>query len=288
MLFLLRLIARLPLPVLHTLGRLAGRLIYTLPGRYRQQLRTNAAQAGYIAPVFARRAAGETGAMVAETPRIWFQNAACLAQVESNDEAMLAAARAEGRGMLYLTPHLGSFEIIARYLAHAAPLTVMFRPPRAPVLAHVMTAARNASGVTAVPATLQGVRAFVRALQRGEAVGMLPDQAPRAGDGVWAPFFGRMAYTVTLPCRLARQTNAIVILIAAERLAHGRGWRIHAMRAPELPEDPLRQATLINRTMETLIRRFPEQYLWSYNRYKSPRGAPPVPSLPSTSAGTAS
>jgi len=280
MLFLLRLIARLPLPVLHALGRLAGRLIYLLPGRYRQQLRANAAQAGYPTPAFARHAAGETGAMVAETPRVWFQNDACLAQIESRDETMLDAARAEGRGILYLTPHLGSFEVTARHLARAAPLTVMFRPPRSQMLACVMTAARNTSGVTAVPASLQGVRAFVRALQRGQAVGMLPDQVPRAGDGVWAPFFGRMAYTVTLPCRLARQANAIVILIAAERLAHGRGWRIHAVRAPELPDAAKAQATLINRAMETLIRRAPEQYLWSYNRYKTPRGAPPAPPLP--------
>jgi len=280
MLFLLRLIARLPLPALHALGRLAGRLIYALPGRYRQQLRANAVQAGYPTPAFARRAAGETGAMVAETPRIWFQNDACLAQVASHDEAMLDAARAEGRGILYLTPHLGSFEVTARHLARSAPLTVMFRPPRSQMLAHVMTAARNTSGVTAVPATLQGVRAFVRALQRGQAVGMLPDQVPRTGDGVWAPFFGRMAYTVTLPCRLARQTDAIVILIAAERLSRGRGWRIHAVRAPELPDTPETQAALINRAMETLIRRAPEQYLWSYNRYKTPRGAPPAPSLP--------
>jgi len=277
MLFLLRLIARLPLALLHTLGRLAGRLVYHLPGRYRQQLRANAAQAGYTDAAFARRAAGETGAMVAEAPRVWFQNDACLAQIDSPDEAMLTAARAENRGIVYLTPHLGSFEIIARYLAHAAPLTVMFRPPRAAILTRILTAARNASGVTAVPATTQGVRAFVRTLQRGGAVGMLPDQAPRAGDGVWAPFFGRMAYTVTLPCRLARQTRAIVILIAAERLPVGRGWRIHAVRVPELPDTALHQATLINRAMETLIRRFPEQYLWGYNRYKEPRNAPPLP-----------
>jgi len=286
MLLLLRLVARLPLSALHALGRLAGRLIYFLPGRYRQQLRANAAQAGYPAPAFARRAAGETGAMVAETPRVWFQNAACLAHVTSDDEAMLAAARAEQRGIIYLTPHLGSFEVTARYLARSAPLTVMFRPPRARLLTHVMTRARNASGVTAVPATLP-FNAPPRTMTTPHNA--LPDQVPRSGDGVWVPFFGRMAYTVTLPCRLARQTNAIVILIAAERLPAGRGWRIHAVRAPDspttpLPDAPEAQATLINRAMETLIRRFPEQYLWAYNRYKEPRNAPPAPPLPTETA----
>jgi len=281
LLTLLRALARLPLPVLHTLGRALGRLVYLIPGRYRRRLRTNAARAGYTRRAFAWRAAGQTGAMIAETPRIWFDDTACLAQVQiaREDQHVIAAARASRRGIVYLTPHLGSFEVTARYLARTAPLTVMFRPPRSSLLAAVMTTARNASGVTAVPASLQGVRAFVRALQRGEAVGMLPDQVPRTGDGVWVPFFDRMAYTVTLPCRLAQQTHAIVILTAAERLPQGRGWRIHALRLPELPATAAEQARLVNQAMETLIRRFPEQYLWGYHRYKTPRGAPPAPRI---------
>jgi KDO2-lipid IV(A) lauroyltransferase len=125
---------------------------------------------------------------------------------------------------------------------------------------------------------MQGVREFVRALRRGESVGMLPDQAPSVGDGVWAPFFGRMAYTMTLPGKLATQTGVPIILTAGERLPGGRGWRIHYVRVPEpLPADAAEQAALLNAAMETLIRRCPDQYLWSYNRYKTPRGAPPAP-----------
>lgn len=153
-------------------------------------------------------------------------------------------------------------------------MTVMFRPPRKAALAPVLETARNTSAVNAVPATMQGVRT----LRRGESVGMLPDQAPGVGDGVWAPFFGRMAYTMTLPGKLASQTGVAVILTAGERLPGGRGWRIHYARVPEpLPDGPQEQAALINSAMESLIRRFPEQYLWGYNRYKVPRGAPPAP-----------
>ena len=277
-LFLLRLLARLPLSFLHAMGRVLGLLIYALPGRYRDRLRANAAQAGYRTPAFARRAAAQTGAMIAEIPRVWFNNEDSLSRVVSDDEHVVEQARAENRGILYLTPHLGCFEITARYLARLAPLTVMFRPPRAKSLAPAMDTARNTSGVIAVPANMQGVRAFVRALKRGEAVGMLPDQAPGKGDGVWAPFFDRMAYTVTLPGKLAAQTGVAVILTAGERLPHGKGWRIHYVRVPEpLPDSPEEQAALFNHAMETLIRRFPDQYLWSYNRYKTPKGAPPAP-----------
>lgn len=271
---LLRMAAALPLPFLHAAGRLLGRLAYAFPGKYRDRLRANAAQAGYPQPAFARRAAGEIGAMILEMPKVWFRNEQSLVKVVSDDYAIVEAARAEGRGILFLTPHLGCFEITARYLARQMPMTVMFRPPRKAALAPVLETARNTSAVNAVPATMQGVRT----LRRGESVGMLPDQAPGVGDGVWAPFFGRMAYTMTLPGKLASQTGVAVILTAGERLPGGRGWRIHYARVPEpLPDGPQEQAALINSAMESLIRRFPEQYLWGYNRYKVPRGAPPAP-----------
>ncbi|WP_144631526.1 lysophospholipid acyltransferase family protein [Bordetella genomosp. 13] len=278
LLSLVRLIAALPLPVLHAAGRLAGRLIYAWPGKYRARLRANAAQAGYPDPAFARRAAGEIGAMMLELPRVWFRHDASMRQVVSDDDHVVRDALAEGRGILFLTPHLGSFDIAARHTAQLLPLTVMFRPPRKAILAPVLETARNTSSIKAVPATMQGVREFVRTLRRGEAVGLLPDQAPGVGDGVWVPFFDRPAYTMTLPGKLAAQTGVAVILSAGERLPGGRGWRVHHMRVPEpLPADPAAQAALFNSVMEQLIRRFPHQYLWGYNRYKTPRGAPPAP-----------
>lgn len=277
-LVLIRLLALLPLPVLHGLGRVLGRCVYALPGRYRDRLRANARQAGYTDAAFARRAAAETGAMILETPKVWLQTEKCVPLVVSDTEFVATDALAEKRGVLYLTPHLGCFEITARYIVKYGPITVMYRPPRHAALEPVMDAARGMSGLNAVPATMQGVREFVRALKRGEAVGMLPDQVPSSGDGVWAPFFGRPALTMTLAGKLARQTGVAVVVAAAERLARGKGWRLHYLRLPEpLPQDPEALAALINQSMEILIRRFPEQYLWSYNRYKIPADAPPLP-----------
>jgi KDO2-lipid IV(A) lauroyltransferase len=278
LLVLFRLIARLPLPLLHGLGRAAGRLVYAWPGRYRKRLQANAAQAGYAGAAFARQSAAETGAMIMETPKVWLRNQECLRMTHSDDDAVVHQALAEGRGILYLTPHLGCFEITARYLIQHGPITVMYRPPRQAFLEPVMEQARNTSGLKAVPAAMQGVREFVRALKRGEAVGMLPDQVPSSGDGVWAPFFGKQAYTMTLAGKLALQTGVAVILTAGERLPRGKGWRIHYLRLAEpLVTEPQALAAAINSAMETLIRRFPQQYLWSYNRYKIPPDAPPRP-----------
>ncbi|MBF22457.1 lysophospholipid acyltransferase family protein [Neopusillimonas maritima] len=278
LLFLFRLLSFLPLSVLHALGRVGGRMVYRFPDKYRERLQDNARQAGYTNPAFALESAAQAGAMIMELPKVWLKNEESLAMVVSDDNHVVEAALAEGRGVLYLTPHLGCFEITARYLTRHGPITVMFRPPRKPILAPIMESARNAPGLRAVPANRQGVKEFVKALRKGEAVGMLPDQAPGEGEGVWAPFFGRHAYTMTLAGKLAAQTGVAVIMTAGERLPQGKGWRIHYVRLPDpFPTDALAQATLINQAMETLIRRFPEQYLWSYNRYKTPAGAPPQP-----------
>ncbi len=268
----------LPLPVLHAIGRALGRLVYALPGRYRQRLQENAAQAGYPEGSFARRSAGEAGAMIMETCRIWFRNDDSITRVICDDWDVIDAVRAEGKGILFLTPHLGSFEITARYVAKRMPLTVMFRTPKKEYLRALMDNARSTSDLTAVPASSQGVRAFMRTLRDGGAIGLLPDQAPSLGEGVWAPFFGRQAFTMTLPGKLAAQFKVAVILASGERLPRGRGWRLHLMRLPvDMPDNSAAQAALLNDAMETLIRRFPEQYLWSYNRYKVPPGAPPRP-----------
>jgi len=277
--FFSRRLAALPLSVLQATGRFLGRLVYALPGRYRRRLRQNARQAGYDEAAFARRAAAQSGAMILETPKVWLRPDACLKKTVCPELDVLQAALAEGRGLLNLTPHLGCFEVIARFLAAQGSTTVMYKPPHKAILAPLLEQARNLPGLQAVPANRQGVRAFVRALRAGEIVGMLPDQAPGAGEGVWAPFFDTPALTMTLPGRLAQQTRAPIVLTAAERLPAGRGWRVHVLRLPEpFPQDPVAMATLINQAMETLIRRFPEQYLWSYNRYKTPAGAPPRPS----------
>jgi len=275
---LFRFLAWLPLPMLHAVGRFAGTVVYMIPGKYRKRLQANAGQAGYTDTAFARRASAETGAMIMETPKIWLRTRQCLGKTHSDDNAVVREALAEGRGILYLTPHLGCFEITARYLIQHGPITVMYRPPRQAFLEPVMEQVRNTSGLKAVPATMQGVREFVRALKRGEAVGMLPDQVPGSGEGVWAPFFGKQALTMTLAGRLAVQTGVAIILTAGERLPNGKGWRIHYVRLPEpLPTDSQALATAINGAMEQLIRRFPQQYLWSYNRYKIPKDAPPRP-----------
>ncbi len=270
-------LSRWPLPWLHALGAALGWLAYGLSPTYRRRLDAHVAQAG-VTPRAARSAVAAAGRMVAELPRLWLRGAASV-PIRSVGDELIEEAIAEGRGVVLLTPHLGCFEITAQAYAinHGKrhPITVLYRPARQAWLREIMKASRDRPGMKAVPAELSGVRQMIRALKRGDTVGLLPDQVPPEGMGVWAQFFGRDAYTMTLAARLVQQSGATVLLTWGERLPGGQGYVVHYQRFTEpLPTDVSAQAesaAVINRAMERLIMRCPEQYLWGYHRYKEPR-----------------
>lgn len=272
MAFLFRFLARLPLPLLHNLGAVVGWLAYLLSPTYRRQLRQNTAQAGLESARLA--AIAEAGKSIVELPKIWLrpQEEVISRVVRVSGWEWVEAAWHEGRGILFLTPHLGCFEITAQYYAAQRPITVLYRPPKQAWLRQLVEVGRGAK-LKLAPADVNGVRLLMKALKKREAAGMLPDQVPGVGEGIWAPFFGRPAYTMTLATRLA-ESGATVLLAYAERLAYGAGYHLHlrALAAPLAGTREERVAQL-NRELESLVRECPEQYLWGYNRYKVPRGA---------------
>lgn len=272
MISLFKLLSSLPLALLHGLGWALGWLTFLVSPTYRRRLRTNAAQAG-VATRDWLRAVGEGGKLVAELPRLWLGRPV---PIFWDGQEQVQAALALSRGIVFLTPHLGCFEVTARAYAQVfgqtKPITVLFRPPRQRWLRALVQAARLRPGLQTAPTTLAGVKQMLQALKRGEAVGLLPDQVPPQGLGLMAPFFGRDAYTMTLSARLAQQTGATVLLAWGERLAWGRGFVVHVQPLESaLPADLQQAVTAINHAMEALILRCPGQYLWGYARYKQPR-----------------
>ena len=266
-----RLLSRLPLRWLQRLGAVLGLLVYAFPGRYRRRLRAHAAQAGHDSAAFARRAAAHTGIMMLETAWVWFRPGEARALVHTAQRERLRRAAAEGRPVVFLTPHLGNFELAARFAAQYAPIHVLYRPPRQAALRPLVETSRQNDGVRIAAANRQGLRQLLRALREGQMVGILPDQVPGAGDGAWADFFGRPAYTMTLPARLAADPEVMVIAATCARLPGGRGWQLHLEDIDDRPDpSPEAQAAWINAIMMRLIERCPEQYLWSYHRYKQP------------------
>ncbi len=272
---LFQVLSVLPLPLLHAVGAIAGWLVYAASPTYRRRMRKNLQRAGYLHLLPA--AIAEAGKGVLELPFIWCARPArVLGSATLHDWEIAQQALDSGKGAIFLTPHLGCFEIIAQAIASRTPLTALYRPPRKAALRPLLEQARARAGLSLAPANLSGVRTLLKTLRGGGAIGLLPDQVPGAGEGVWTDFFGRPAFTMTLPAKMQQMSGAPLVLSYAERLPRGRGFAIRFVRFERaLDGTPEQQASTINQAMEALIARCPAQYFWSYNRYKgrAPAGA---------------
>ena len=278
---LLRLSARLPLRLLHGVGFVLGWTIYGISPNYRRQLRENLARAGYRDAKTRREAIASAGKMLTEAPALWFRAQPDVAHLVRDVSGVDAAyaARDRGESLLFLTPHMGCFEITAQYLSYKAmeqglAVTVLYRPSKIAWLEPLMQEGRSRANVRLAPADVTGVRQIFAALRAREPVGLLPDQVPSQGEGEWADFFGRPAYTMTLAAKLAERKGVACFLAYGRRLEGGKGYDI--VLRPFPGRAPNESATRhLNRALEELIGECPGQYLWSYNRYKVPKGVSP-------------
>ena len=280
MISLFKCAAWLPLWLLRGIGLALGWLVWGASRRYRRVMRDNWQAAltsgrlslgGRPAARIFRDAIGHAGLIATELPKIWCDPKAAQKMSVRGLEQVQALTR-QGTPILFLTPHLGAFELSARKLAAYFPMTVLYRPARQAPLRRLMEALRPMRGLVTAPANASGVRQLLRALKNGQAVGMLPDQVPSQGDGVWADFFGKPAYTMTLPIRLAQATGAALVWVLAVRTQQGWHMDLSIWKlANEFSGLSLQEAAaLMNEELMAQVSRAPEQYLWAYNRYKNP------------------
>lgn len=273
-------LANLPLGWLHGLGALLGRITFAVSGQYAARTEENLRQARLTADqthyaILLDQTISEAGKSIVELPWLWDRplEQVCAKVQSCAGWEHVEAARACGKGIIFLTPHWGCFEVTSLYVGQHLPLTCLYRSPKQSWLEKVMRSGRARGLVRLATADVSGVRTLYKALKRGEAIGLLPDQVPSQGEGVWVDFFSRPAYTMTLSGRLAQTSGATVLLAYAERLPRGQGY---ALRFEPLPLDFAKSVPLqINAALERVIAISPAQYLWSYNRYKIPRGVQP-------------
>ena len=273
-------IALLPLALVQVIGAFLGMLAYVGSKQYRSLFRPQ-----YESVIRARNlpfklwaAVRASGMLFSDSLWIWRNPKKALAITTVHNWNIVQDAMSEGKGMIILCPHLGGFEIIPRYLAQHFPATIMYRPSRQEWLNEVVEEGRAYPNMHFVPTNINGVRQMTRALSKGEAIAILPDQVPSGGDGIWANFFGRPAYTTTLPIRLANRHNTPAVMFTARRSILGRGWTIDAKRLDSFSDDPNIAVKELNTAIENAVLVAPEQFIWSYNRYKHPAGAELPPS----------
>ena len=272
---LLKLIFKLPLPVLHAVGMALGWVMTLTDKRFSRRIRknlltANIARSAKQHATLARQTAREIGKGLVESLAIWLSSQARVVKwvKACTGWEHVEAALAAKKGIIFLTPHLGCYEITAQYVGAMHPLTVLFKPPRTKWLLPTMIQGRAQGKITLAETNMNGVRSLMKTLRNGGAIGILPDQVPSLGEGEWAEFFGHPAYTMSLASKLAKTTGATVILTFGERLSFGRGYHLHFEL---LGADTSPQA--INNGIERLVKAYPTQYLWSYQRYKTPNAA---------------
>ncbi|MDR5859471.1 lysophospholipid acyltransferase family protein [Halomonas eurihalina] len=188
---------------------------------------------------------------------------------EVHGRELLDDARRHDQGVIVLAPHFGNWEVLNFWLSSHFPFTAMYEPPKLAALDPIIRRGRERQGASLVPTNPRGVAALLKALKRTEAIGILPDQEPGWDSGVFAPFFGRQAYTATLLPKLVARTEARVVTGVARRLP-GRGFSIHFLAADErvYDSDERTSAAGVNASVETAIALDPAQYQWEYKRYR--------------------
>lgn len=290
--FVLRCLAMMPLCCLHGLARLMGGLAFYVAHQNRERIQTHLAYAqqpnhdDMVKRVFQETAKGGLELLIA-----FFRSPKHISSLfkEVHGWEYVQTALEKQQGLLLITPHIGSYDLAGRYISERLPfpLTAMYKPPKIQFFDQLMQAGRVRGKGKTAPTNLQGVKQVMKALRQGEATIILPDHVPNpneGGEGVWANFLGRPAYTMTLAAKLAQVKNVCPLFFVGERLADGKGFVLHiAPIQGELNGDKQHDAQIINQNVEYWIARFPEQYLFAYNRYKHPEGVPSPDQMPSAS-----
>lgn len=263
----------------HGLGALLG-LLSLLRGRHRELLRDNLKLASLYHPRCLIRAGMELGKGLAELPLVWLAPLPRVFRLirEVHGWEHVEAARGEGHGIALLVPHLGCWEAGGIYMSQRLPITALYTPPRQEWVHEMMRYGRERAGAKTVPPTAGGVRALLGKLKAGEATFILPDQSANRGEGQWIRFLGHPAYMPSLPYRLITSTHAVPLVMFAQRLSWGRGFRLYIEPLPAPADNSVETlARVANVAISDLIRHHPEQYLWSYRLFRHHADVPPPP-----------
>lgn len=284
--FIFTMIARIPLRYLHSLGHWLGYVMYYVDKSDRKRIENHLKIANLPHDKNrVLRVCQETIKSGLELPIAFFRQPEEIVSLfqEIHGWHHIQDAVDTKQGLLLMTPHLGSYDLAGRYISEHLPftLTAMYKPPKIKAFDEIMQYGRQRGKGNTAPTTLQGVKQIIKALRCGEATIVLPDHVPNpydGGDGVWVDLFGKPAYTMTLAGKLANVTNVKTLFFVGERLPDGRGFALHIEPlSGSLNGDKHHDARIINQNVEYWIMRFPQQYLFAYNRYKQPWGAPNPP-----------
>lgn len=274
-----RVLGAMPAERAEAIGRGLGRLFRLVSASRRRITRTNLARAFPQMPAPEVRAlSGEVfahfGGMGADLVHMlgeeWAETAA---RVEIEGEESARAAVASGRGVFFLTAHLGNWELGALTAATLGlPMTVVARPLDNAALEERLRAFRERTGNRVRPKAV-AAREILKTLKAAGTVGILADQHAHPPDAAPVPFFGRPASTTTAVARLADRSEALVLPARMLRVAPARyrlsfGPVLDVRTLPASEREPVRLTARLTAILEEMIRETPGQWLWMHNRWR--------------------
>jgi KDO2-lipid IV(A) lauroyltransferase len=281
---ILKSISWLPLPVARVVGKALGALIVILN---LQPFRTAKINLALCYPEMSKQDIKQLSAKrmshlaqaLFETPKVWRagndgvgDKILAITGLELFETSLL-----EGLGTILVIPHQGNWEVIGLWASQQAAMTSLYDPPRMVELEAWIKTSREQAGATLVPTNLRGVAALIKALQRGEITGILPDQQPPPNSGDFAPFLGIQTQTMTLIHKLLQRSGSRALMCTALRVRGG--WEIHFLPVARqiYSDDQQTSLAALNQGVEAIIALAPEQYQWEYKRFRArPDGEPPV------------
>jgi Kdo2-lipid IVA lauroyltransferase/acyltransferase len=195
------------------------------------------------------------------------QNLDRIAHIEG--EELIHTALAEGKGLVLIVPHFGTWEIMNAYMAQFTQMTIMYKPVKNEAANQFVRLARSRENANLVPTDESGVRQIFKALKQGGTTVILPDHTPHTGHDL-VPYFGLPLVSSNLSAKLIQKTKAKALLLFAMRNDDGL-FNMHV----EAIDDAIYQGNandgtaVIHQSIEDLIRRYPTHYHWSYKRFKA-------------------
>lgn len=274
----MRMLALLPLRMNQAVGRLIGRIAWWTNSSARRITSINLSLCYPDMPrqerdVLARASLLHTGMLLTECAWIWYRPSDTVNKfvADTVGQELLEAAFSSDRGSIFASPHIGNWELSNLIVSEQTELHYFYRSPRNKTLAPLLLKWRGGLGGIALELSATGIRDAIRVLKSGGAIGILPDQEPDMANGMFAPFMNTPVLTMTLLSRLAKKTNAEVLICFTERLPKARGWRLHVRRADEkiADADMSLATTALNRSIAHCVSAIPAQYLWDYKRFNA-------------------
>lgn len=278
---LLQILSFLPLGLARAIGSLLGGLGWLISSRMAVITRQNIKLcfpelSENEQKSLAKQSIRETFRAIIEIGAIWFWPVEkILGRIWAcHGLEILQRARAEGKGVILIGPHLGTWELLGHYMSTSSlgQIILLYQALKDPKLDKLIMKARSRSGAILVATDSKGVGQLLAALKKGQIVGILPDQVPVDSGGEFSPFFGNSAFTMTLLSRLLAKTGARAVLGYAKRVSteKGHGFEIVFREADERIYDSDIKISLdgLNKSIEDAVRALPEQYQWEYKRFK--------------------